>query len=115
MKQLKRKTALLAAMLLLLTQILTAAAYADAEQETGRAVASVYDMLKSIVLPLATVGIAGSGIQFLTGDETSAAKAKKRMIVILCAAAAIWFLPSAAVWGKNLLGGAVWSPENPAG
>lgn len=115
MKTKKIRMTVCALVLVFSVMVGTVQAYADDEQDAGRAVASVYDTVKVFVLPLAALGIAGSGIQILMGDENDAAKAKKRIVIILCAAVAIWFLPTVAVWGRKLLGGTAWSPENPTG
>ena len=93
--------------------LLTTTAFADDEGTVRNSVFSLYKTVRMITLPLAAVGIAGSGIQIAAGDVQSAAKAKRRILVICMAVAAVWLIPGLLSSGRNLLSSGAWDPQNP--
>ena len=71
---------------------------------------SLYEILKIVATALAVIGIAGSAIQMITGDSQSAMKAKRLMIVIGMAVAAMYAIPLAVMAFKNLV--PEWDPSS---
>ena len=71
---------------------------------------SLYNTIKIAATALAAIGIAGSAIQIITGDSQSAMKAKRRMIVIGMAVAAMYAIPLAVMAFKNLV--PEWDPSS---
>ena len=45
-------------------------------------------------------------------DEQTAAKAKKKIVVILAATAAVFALPMVIQWAQGIASGSAWSPQN---
>ena len=84
--------------------------YAFADGDTSSQFASLYRGIRNIALPFGVIGVAGSGIQVLVGDENTAAKAKHRIIVILMATIAMFLIPTIMTAAKSLFSGFVWEP-----
>lgn len=58
------------------------------------------------------LGLAFSGFELAYGDEQTAAKAKKKIVVILAATAAVFALPMVIRWAQGIAAGSAWSPHN---
>ena len=90
-------------------------AFAEGEAESRSALYSAYLAVRAVAFPLAAVGFAGSAIQLIIGDVNSAAKAKRRMVVILVATAAVLLIPAVLSSGAGMLSSGAWNPSSPAG
>lgn len=88
-------------------------AYADEETEARSAVYDAYKIVQAVSVPLAVIGVAGSAIQSASSDVANAARARKRIVIILFALAAVWLIPLCIGMGKGILSAGAWDPANP--
>lgn len=85
-------------------------AFAGSEEQVREGLYSVFEAVRSMSLPLAAAGVAGSAVKMVTGDSAEAAAAGKRIVLILTAVAALWLVPAALSLGAGLFSGIVWNP-----
>ena len=95
-----------------LSFLILTSADTDGGIQAGSAIYDIYIFIRNISPAIAAVGIAGSAFDLLK-DSSSAEKAKKRIIVILMAVAAVWLIPPLLTAGKNLFAAGAWDPSNP--
>lgn len=98
---------------ILITWFCIRTAYADEEADARSAVYDAYKIVQAVSVPLAVIGIAGSAIQSASADVANAARARKRIVIILLALAAVWLIPLCVGMGKGILSMGAWDPENP--
>ena len=107
----KRKTAcrwLVAACTLAIVISLSPDAYAGFGSEMSSAGA----IIQKLAVCGGALGLAFSGIELAYGDEQTAAKAKKKIVIIVAATAAVFALPMVIHWAQGIASGSAWSPNN---
>ena len=89
-------------------------AWAAGEGTTSwKEAATIYKLIRNISIPLATVGVAICGVKMFTGGEDAARRAKKTILIIAGALAALLLLPLAVKAGADLGAKHKWDPRQP--
>lgn len=111
----RKKLSILLMIIILALSLSVVQAYASdsSEAEVGNSIFELYSIIRAISIPLAVVGVTGCGVQMLTNQSPEGiAKAKRAIIIILVAEAAILLLPTMLQSGKDVIGTG-WDPNNP--
>ena len=84
----------------------------DAYAGFGSEMSNVGSIIQKLAVCGGALGPAFSGMELAYGDEQTAAKAKKKIIVIIAATAAVFALPMVIQWAQGIASGSAWSPQN---
>ena len=84
----------------------------DAYAGFGSEMSNVGSIIQKLAVCGGALGLAFSGMELAYGDEQTAAKAKKKIVVILAATAAVFALPMVIQWAQGIASGSAWSPQN---
>ena len=83
-------------------------AYAGFGSEMG----NIGSIIQKLAVCGGALGLAFSGLELAYGDEQTAAKAKKKIVVIIAATGAVFALPMVIQWAQGIASGSAWSPQN---
>lgn len=78
----------------------------------GAEMNNVGSIIQKLAVCGGALGLAFSAIELAYGDEQTAAKAKKKIVVIIAATAAVFALPLVIQWAQGVASGSAWSPQN---
>ena len=84
----------------------------DAYAGFGSEMNNVGNIIQKLAVCGGALGLAFSGMELAYGDEQTAAKAKKKIIVIIAATAAVFALPMVIQWAQGIASGSAWAPQN---
>ena len=84
----------------------------DAYAGFGSEMSNVGSIIQKLAVCGGALGLAFSGMELAYGDEQTAAKAKRKIIVIIAATAAVFALPMVIQWAQGIASGSAWSPQN---
>ena len=84
----------------------------DAYAGFGSEMSNVGSIIQKLAVCGGALGLAFSGMELAYGDEQTAAKAKKKIVVILAATAAVFALPMVIQWAQGIASGSAWAPQN---
>ena len=84
----------------------------DAYAGFGSEMSNVGSIIQKLAVCGGALGLAFSGMELAYGDEQTAAKAKKKIIVIIAATAAVFALPMVIQWAQGIASGSAWAPQN---
>ena len=84
----------------------------DAYAGFGSEMNNVGNIIQKLAVCGGALGLAFSGMELAYGDEQTAAKAKRKIIVIIAATAAVFALPMVIQWAQGIASGSAWSPQN---
>ena len=84
----------------------------DAYAGFGSEMSNAGAIIQKLAVCGGAIGLAFSGIELAYGDEQTAAKAKKKIVIIIAATAAVFALPMVIHWAQGIASGSAWSPNN---
>ena len=84
----------------------------DAFAGFGSEMSTIGSIVQKLAVCGGALGLAFSGLELAYGDEQTAARAKKKIVVIIAATGAVFALPMVIQWAQGIAAGSAWSPQN---